>query len=388
MEMNWNAFIDKDVKREGANAGILAGKTFAVKDVFAVKGHTNSAGNPNWLKTAQQATSDSPSIAKLLAAGADLHGMAVTDELMYSLNGENVHYGTPVNPYGADRVPGGSSSGSAVAVAAELTDFAIGTDTGGSIRIPSSYCGIYGFRPSHGAVDISGVIPLAESFDTVGWMARDVELLKDIGTILLGDQTVEEEAGEQLLIDEALVGIAEPNVQALVLQAADRLGAKPISRWTSDRIDEGFETFRHLQAREIWRQHGEWVQAAKPAFAADIGARFQWASTLPQQELPLYKDKQTAMKRAFAADFAPNDIVLLPTAAGPAPKRGGSGQELEAIRAKTMKLTSIAGLAGCPQITIPFASVEGLPIGLSAIGYPGQDLFLLSWANRLFGVHT
>jgi amidase len=94
------------------------------------------------------------------------------------------------------------------------------------------------------------------------------------------------------------------------------------------------------------------------------------------------------MKRAFAADFAPNDIVLLPTAAAPAPKRGGSGQELEAVRAKTMKLTSIAGLAGCPQITIPFASVEGLPIGLSAIGYPGQDLFLLSWANRLFGIHT
>ncbi|MFP7334893.1 amidase [Shouchella clausii] len=386
--MNWNAFIDKDVKREGANAGILAGKTFAVKDVFAVKGHTNSAGNPDWLKTAQQATSDSPSIAKLLAAGADLHGMAVTDELMYSLNGENVHYGTPVNPYGADRVPGGSSSGSAVAVAAKLTDFAIGTDTGGSIRIPSSYCGIYGFRPSHGAVDISGVIPLAESFDTVGWMARDVGLLKDIGTVLLGNQTVGKEADEQLLIDEALVGIAESNVQALVLQAADRLGAKPISRWTPDRIDEGFETFRHLQAREIWREHGEWVQTAKPVFAADIGARFQWASTLPQQELPLYKDKQTAMKRAFAADFAPNDIVLLPTAAAAAPKRGGSGQELEAIRAKTMKLTSIAGLAGCPQITIPFASVEGLPIGLSAIGYPGQDLFLLSWANRLFGIHT
>ncbi|MFP7287084.1 amidase [Shouchella clausii] len=386
--MNWNAFIDKDVKREGANAGILAGKTFAVKDVFAVKGHTNSAGNPDWLKTAQQATSDSPSIAKLLAAGADLQGTTVTDELMYSLNGENVHYGTPVNPYGADRVPGGSSSGSAVAVAAKLTDFAIGTDTGGSIRIPSSYCGIYGFRPSHGAVDISGVIPLAESFDTVGWMARDVGLLKDIGTVLLGNQTVGKEVDEQLLIDEALVGIAESNVQALVLQAADRLGAKPISRWTPDRIDEGFETFRHLQAREIWREHGEWVQTAKPVFAADIGARFQWASTLPQQELPLYKDKQTAMKRAFAADIAPNDIVLLPTAAAPAPKRGGSGQELEAVRAKTMKLTSIAGLAGCPQITIPFASVEGLPIGLSAIGYPGQDLFLLSWANRLFGIHT
>jgi amidase len=248
MEMNWNAFIDKDVKREGANAGILAGKTFAVKDVFAVKGHTNSAGNPNWLKTAQQATSDSPSIAKLLAAGADLHGMAVTDELMYSLNGENVHYGTPVNPYGADRVPGGSSSGSAVAVAAKLTDFAIGTDTGGSIRIPSSYCGIYGFRPSHGAVDISGVIPLAESFDTVGWMARDVGLLKDIGTVLLGNRTVGKDADEQLLIDEALVGIAEPNVQALVLQAADRLGlnqfpdGRPIG---STKGLKRFATFKH-----------------------------------------------------------------------------------------------------------------------------------------------
>ncbi len=105
-------------------------------------------------------------------------GKAITDELTYSLNGENIHYGTPVNPKAPGRIPGGSSSGSAVAVAGELADFALGTDCGGSVRAPASFCGIYGMRPSHGRISTAGVFRLAPRFDTVGWFARDGRLLE------------------------------------------------------------------------------------------------------------------------------------------------------------------------------------------------------------------
>ncbi|KAI7257790.1 hypothetical protein KC345_g10699, partial [Hortaea werneckii] len=180
------AFRVPELTVPGCGHGTLDGLSFTVKDVFAVAGHRSSAGNPDWLRSHEPPAAHAPAVLKLLQAGAALHGAAHTDELMYSLGGENYHYGTPVNPRGEDRIPGGSSSGSAVAVASGSVDFALGTDTGGSVRVPSAYCGVYGFRPTHGAVDMEGVIPLAPGFDTVGWMAGSAELLLKVGEVLLG----------------------------------------------------------------------------------------------------------------------------------------------------------------------------------------------------------
>lgn len=179
------AFRVPELEIPGSGQGLLKGLSFTVKDVFAVAGHRSSAGNPDWLRTHEPAAAHAPAVRRLLEAGADLRGAAHTDELMYSLGGENYHYGTPVNPHGKDRVPGGSSSGSAVAVSAGSVDFALGTDTGGSVRVPSSYCGVFGFRPTHGAVPLEGVIPLAPGFDTVGWIAGSAELLLKVGRVLL-----------------------------------------------------------------------------------------------------------------------------------------------------------------------------------------------------------
>ncbi|KZV37390.1 ABC transporter G family member 28 [Dorcoceras hygrometricum] len=163
----------------------LTNLTFAVKDIFDVEGYVTGFGNPDWVRTHSVATSTAPVIMELLYAGAKCVGKTVMDEMAYSINGENIHYGTPVNPRAEDRVPGGSSSGSAVAVGAMLVDFSLGTDTGGSVRVPASYCGIYGFRPSHGIISTSGVIPMSQSFDTVGWFARDPVILSQVGKILL-----------------------------------------------------------------------------------------------------------------------------------------------------------------------------------------------------------
>ena len=176
-----------DIRVDGATVGPLAGLTFAAKDIYDVGGHTCCCGNPDWLATHPPAERTATAVTALLAAGATLVGKTLTDELAFSLNGENDHYGTPVNPAAPDRIPGGSSNGSASAVAGELVDTALGSDTGGSVRAPASYCGIYGIRTSHGAIPLDGVMPLAPSFDTVGWFARDAEMLERVGGVLLGD---------------------------------------------------------------------------------------------------------------------------------------------------------------------------------------------------------
>ena len=167
-----------NVAKDGRHKGVAAALSFALKDVFDVEGVTACAGNPDWLRTHRAATRTAPAVDKLLDAGASLRGLTITDELTLGLNGENFHYGTPTNPAAPDRVSGGSSCGSAAAVAGGLVDFALGTDTGGSVRVPASYCGIFGFRPTHGRVSNAGVVPLAPSFDTVGWFARDPKVLR------------------------------------------------------------------------------------------------------------------------------------------------------------------------------------------------------------------
>ncbi|PKI51559.1 hypothetical protein CRG98_028119 [Punica granatum] len=144
--------------------------------IFDVEGQVTGFGNPDWARTHSAACSTAPSVLAVLEAGATCVGKTVMDEMAYSINGENKHYGTPRNPCAPDRVPGGSSSGSAVAVGAMLVDFSLGTDTGGSVRVPASYCGIYGFRPSHDVVSTSGVIPMAQSFDTVGHVVKKTTL--------------------------------------------------------------------------------------------------------------------------------------------------------------------------------------------------------------------
>ncbi|HWI12737.1 MAG TPA: amidase family protein, partial [Burkholderiales bacterium] len=173
-----NAFCrHTHVELPGASSGPLAGLTFAAKDIYDVIGHRTGFGSPDWLRTHEPAASTAPVVQQLLDAGATMVGKTQTDELTYSLNGENAHYGTPVNVNAPGRIPGGSSSGSAAAVAAGLVDFALGSDTGGSVRAPASFCGIYGIRPTHGRVSLRGACPLAATFDTAGWFAREASLL-------------------------------------------------------------------------------------------------------------------------------------------------------------------------------------------------------------------
>ncbi|MEI7024286.1 amidase [Paenibacillus sp. y28] len=391
MPDKYHAFVDPDLRVEPTGEGVLSGKTYAIKDVFHIQGYANAAGNPDWLRTHGPAGSNAEVINRLARAGAVLTGTTHTDELMYSLNGENIHYGTPVNPAAPDRIPGGSSSGSAVAVASGAVDFAIGTDTGGSVRVPSAYCGIYGFRPTHGVVSADGLIPLAPSFDTVGWMARTRRTMLDVGNVLWDETKLNPLEGvasfRKLFLAEDLWSLADEEAQQALLPLFEAFTAHgaAIRRVEPflEQLPQWALTFRTLQGREIWQAHGKWILTEKPAFAPDIEHRFAWAGTIEDMVCEPMARKREQFREHMNQWLGSDGVLVIPTAPGIAPLRGQTGEALEHRRSRTMQLTCIAGLAGLPQATLPLAKVNGCPVGLSVIAAQGQDRKLLSWLAQL-----
>jgi len=387
MKQSWNAYAKEHLVLEPLAEGALSGKTFAAKDVFDIAGHISSAGNPDWLRTHEAATHHAAVINRLLRNGAKLTGTTITDELMYSINGENAHYGTPVNPKAIGRIPGGSSSGSAVAVAAGLADFAIGTDTGGSIRVPSAYCGIYGIRPSHGSVDTTGLIPLAPSFDTVGWMARDAQTLLHVGSVLFGEQERNKTGFSRMIFAEDVWSLTDEHTYSAASEYFPMLRelVKNHERVIIARsgLREWMNAFRIIQGLEIWREHREWILREQPAFGPGIAERLDWARTLKQEDSgAAYKLREEV--RVVMNEWLGEDTVLVvPTVPAIAPLLGLSGSEVEQRRVQTLEMSCLVGLAGLPQVTVPIAGELGYPIGLSFIAGRGHDMRLLEWVADL-----
>ncbi|WP_445671600.1 amidase family protein [Paenibacillus sp. FSL K6-2859] len=447
LDNRYGAFIDSELTVGRLGNGILDGMTFAVKDVYAIAGHSPSAGNPDWLRSHNPSTEHAAVVRRLLQSGATLRGATHTDELMYSLGGENHHYGTPINPRAAGCIPGGSSSGSAVAVASGSVDFALGTDTGGSIRVPSAYCGVYGFRPTHGVVDLKGVIPLSPQFDTVGWMADRMDVLQKVGEVLLGIGRMDEKitisiegnlelnienVGEKN-IEEELENNTQKNIEDEILKSKGnnveynsrkdkgdnsqkKMGTlfvatdcwelvvpKDVSiladglnclRTGADHFlkteiaPEGLkvwmDVFRELQGNEIWTTHCAWIEKVKPFFGPDIAARFSWAASLADKDHSIALNKRAEISAQLRGLLGEDNCLVIPTVPGPAPLRGGGLRQLEENRSGAMMLSCIAGLAGLPQVTLPMLSTNGLPLGLSVIAGHGQDLRLLSWVKEVW----
>ncbi|KHF41381.1 amidase [Halalkalibacter okhensis] len=383
----FNAFVDEKVMVKPVKTGNLSGRTFAVKDVFDIEGVTASAGNPDWLRTHSKAKKNASSIDLLLQKGATLKGTTITDELMYSLNGENYHYGTPVNPKVPGHIPGGSSSGSAVAASSGVVDFALGTDTGGSVRIPAAYCGIYGFRPTHGLVSIDGVIPLAESFDTVGWMTADPQLLVEVGDVLINENTpsLVEKPFNSIMFGTDAWELADEKSMEILVKYKEQLEKSQKSTWVTiakEGLPRWASCFRTLQGLEIWKNHGEWIKEIKPSFGPDIAARFEWASTLSEEEKPEQLKLKESIRIKMVELLGEDRLLMIPTTPGEAPRCNLSGSEIEKRRSQTMQLSCIAGLNGLPQVTIPIEGNNEAPLALSVIAGPNQDKRLLQWVNE------
>jgi len=371
-------------KTSPISTGSLAGVRLGVKDLFHIASLPTGAGNPDWLASHPIPTHTSPSVSELLNAGAELIGKTQTDELAYSLNGLNIHYGAPANPKCPARLPGGSSSGSAVAVAAGELDIGLGTDTGGSIRVPASYNGLFGIRTTHGLLSRDHMVPLAPLFDTVGWLAASAEMLLRAGEVLLPQTDIAWGSARHLK-----VAVISPE-SGLWAEAHERwLASQPalIEQYRLPISDAWFarasQCFRTLQGRDIWRTHGDWITQHKPTFAPDIQARFEWASQLTAQQQSAAEAERLELEQEVNNWFEGVDVLLMPTTPGPAPLLGATAEWMDAYRSQLMGLTAPAGLAGLPQVHLPVLMSARAFTGISLLAPKGSDLALLQLAARL-----
>lgn len=381
----YRAFCVHGPSRLTGNAdGPLAGFTFAAKDLFDVAGHVTGGGNPDWFASHAPAVRTAPVVQKLLDAGAIMAGKTHTDELSRGIFGENAHYGTPVNPKAPGRVPGGSSSGSAAAVAGELVDFALGTDTGGSVRVPASFCGIYGLRPTHGRLPFEGVLPQAPSFDTTGWLARTPEVLARVGEVLLGVDAARAPRVRRLIVAEDAFAVADPKTRAAFEPEIDRLtkliGQRETRPLSSAPLAEWSRHQGALQGREAWTTFGQWIDKHNPRFAFEVADNFLRGMRVDDEAVKMAAQFRAARRAELARLLDAETVICLPTTPFPAPLAGQPRSLMWQLRASIITLTCIAGMIGAPQLSMPAAEVSGLPVGLSLLGDAGTDDVLLALA--------
>lgn len=371
--------------------GLLSGSRFAVKDLIDVAGVVTTGGNPDWAATHGPAPRDAPVVSALLNAGAELVGKTVTDELAFSLEGENAFHGTPRNPHAADRLPGGSSSGSAVAVAAGLVDFALGTDTGGSVRVPASFCGVFGFRPTHGRVSLEGVLPFAPSYDTVGWFARNGAMLQKVGQVLLGSgiANAEQTRWHLHLVQDAF-DTADAGCSAALMPLAKALGAQDTVQVFKGAARDWLTAYQVLQGDEIRQNLGAWIAQHRPTFGPSIHPRFDSIAHLDPQDVKrwqAWRHQQTQSLCSALAAAGDADGVLhawvLPTTPGVALRKDTPPEDIGRFYGTALALNALAGHTGLPQVTLPMGQHGGLPLGLSIIGPPHSDEALLALAANL-----
>jgi amidase len=378
-----SAFVPHDLEQpvRSSQTGPLAGLTAAVKDMYDIIGARTGGGSPEWLAAQRPAEAHAGAVQRLLDAGATIIGKTVCDEFFYSVSGANAHYGTPVNPRAPGRLPGGSSSGSASATAAGVCDFALGSDTGGSVRIPAAYCGLYGLRPTLGRVDLSGAMAMAPSFDVGGWFATGPGLFRRVGEVLLQGTRVESPITRLVILDDAFEN-ADPEV-ATLLHAVLAAGGFPQAiheRAAGDQIDDWREAFRLIQGNEIWRIYGHFIETTSPALGPGIKERLAFAATVTDRAAEVARGVRARASQRMQALATPGTILALPTAPSIAPVIDSDMALLESQRVRVMRLTCLAGLSGLPQVAIPAGTVSGCPISLSLIGWAGGDEALLDLA--------
>jgi amidase len=380
-----NAFVKRFTVQGSAAGRRLKGCTFAVKDNYDIAGEITGYGNPDWARTHAPAASHAFAVRRLLDQGASLLGKTHTDELAYSLMGVNAHYGVPVNTADPTRVPGGSSSGSAAATAAGLVDIGLGSDTGGSIRVPASFCGLYGMRPTHGRISMEGLLPLAPSFDTVGWFARDPAALSDVAAAF-GLMEQDSPAPGSLLLPTDAWALADPRAAALLGEGLHKLeavyGRAIAMRLSPSPLADWGDIFRICQAAEIWETLGPWILRNNPRFGPGIRERFDFARQIGKAQWDQASRLRAGVAIHLRELLGNGGVIVMPTVPAPAPKLDASADQLEQFRHRALALLCPAGLAGLPQVTIPVGTVDGGPVGLSLLGGPDSDGLLLAMALR------
>lgn len=382
--MNNSQFVTGKVfskKIENTN-GSLDGLTFAVKDLYSVAGYVTGAGNIRWEETHARANSNATVVDELLNQGAELVGKTITDELAFSLDGENVHYGTAINPSCNERIPGGSSSGSASVVASGLVDFALGTDTAGSVRVPASYCGTYGIRTSSNLISTDGIHPLSQTYDTVGWFTRDIKTLKQVGDTLIPTNTPKLKI-ERIFIVEDILNLLDSKTRNTFLQIFNKISKlnniklEIINVFEKHGINVWLDTFKNIQWSELNRNHGDWARKNIDSFGEEIKGRIELIDSISVNEEIRSREIRNNLIDYINNILGSNCIFLLPTVHDIAPLKNREISEARSFRGEAIKCNLISSVTGVPQITMPLVKKDNCPIGLSIIGPKNTDLSLI-----------
>ena len=389
------AFVEV-LRLEPHRAGPLDGLTFTVKDVIAVAGCRTSFGSPSWRDAHPAAERNALCVDQMLAAGASCVGRVVADEFTYSLDGESHFFGTPLNPKAPGRIPGGSSSGSASSVACGLADFSLGTDSGGSIRVPASLTGVWGMRPSLHRISEAGVLPFMPSISTVGAVAATLDVLDRAMRVLLRSRPAPTEPVRRIVLLQDAFDLADAPVRAAAEAAlgdiAKRIGMAPepiafaeIAGRDIDLAACNTAALRNLQTLEFQNTVGEWIETHGPA----LGPTFTMAyGNVKAFDRVAALDSLDLCRRLFEGIgrfLTPGTVVCFPTTPTVAPPKG-SLNSLTAVMDfydRTMAVTSFAGVSRLPEISAPLLTVDGCPAGLSFAAAHHADEFLLGAVRAL-----
>lgn len=376
-----------NVRIGGATSGPLKGLTFVAKDLFDIAGFPTGGGNPDWPRAHPIPTKHAWAVQTLLDAGANLIGKSITDEVSLGILGENAFDGTPGNANAPGRTPGGSSSGSAAAVAGGIADIAIGTDTGGSVRVPASFCGLYGIRPTHGRLVLDGMAVQAPTSDTTGWFANAGDTFAKLSSVMLGEAVPTEASISRLTIADDAFGFADAGItEALAPLVAgleaiadevsnDMMAPQGLSIWAKAQ--------RAIQPYEAWKTFEAWVDAYNPRMTFTVARGLIAGANIPAEDRKwagFMREEVRARLRKLTADGA---VLCLPTTPFPAPKTGLAVSAMDPYKDRITCLAAQGGLAGHPQISIPGGRIDGLPIGLSIIGARGSDAALTAIARKI-----
>ncbi|WP_368924051.1 amidase [Comamonas aquatica] len=383
-----HAFVPyPDVPVPHASTGPLSGLYFGVKDLFDVAGYPTGGGNPLVLALSGTKTQTAPTVQKLLDAGAAFAGKTVTDELAFSMNGNNAHFGAPLNGAAPERITGGSSSGSASAVSSRLCDFALGTDTGGSVRAPASHCGLYGIRPTHGRISLQSALALCHSYDTCGWFARDATTFARVGDVLLGADPAPLPTQPRLLLPTDLWGLIAPDVRpawdGARAQVQAVYGEAAPTTVALDSFEAMYWSFRYLQGREAWMTDGAFIERYAPVLGPGVKERFAWSRTVTDDQVVMAQTFRTRFSAHLRQLLGHDGVLVMPSMPDIAPLRSTDEAALEHYRNQAVQMLCIAGLSGFPQISLPLAGRLGAPLGISLLGPAGSDRSLIAMAQQL-----
>ncbi len=382
-------FVDPDFELPSEQSeSALHGLSFAAKDLFAIKGRCIGAGNPDWATSRTKCTENAAVIEQLLQKGAALKGVTVLDEFAFSLIGENAHYGAPPNPAWPSAFCGGSSCGSASAVSYGLSDFALGTDTAGSIRIPANNCRLYGLRVGGGVIDMKGVAPLSPSFDAVGWFARSWNVLNRVTTELVGPQRF---GAAIIKLDiDALADQPAETVERLVA-AGRKIASQPELEFSEWRFERSFQTeiaelLTEVELFEAWRIYADWLLSGDWTIADDILTRFQKGSTISEDHYNHCKKMLAGICSEIESSLG-HSVLIRPTASLPPLSLQAGDNEKAQYRRHTLKHTAMVSALNWAELSAPLSqNDQEMPFGLSLCTPPGGESFAVHLARSLFEI--